>query len=101
MWVSVDLCLVPLGVGISLSPYVALCEKVIKKNGLDHQLGPNGTAIDGDWDAVFLCIRECHQEIHRMGVERIYTTVKINTRSDHRQSFRDKVSSVLEHMDEH
>ena len=47
MWVSVDLCVVPIGVGVSLSPYVATCEKVIRAAGLTHQLGPNGTAIEG------------------------------------------------------
>ena len=50
MWASVDLCLVPLGVGTSLSPYLALCQEVIEKSGLDYELGPNGTAIEGEWD---------------------------------------------------
>ena len=44
MWVSVDLCVVPIGVGVSLSPYIAACEWVIAATGLTHQLGPNGTA---------------------------------------------------------
>ena len=47
MWVSVDLCIVPIGVGVSLSHYVAACERVIAATGLTHQLGPNGTAIEG------------------------------------------------------
>ena len=29
MNVLVDLCIVPLGVGVSLSPYVAACQKVL------------------------------------------------------------------------
>ena len=44
MRVSVDLCLVPLGVGVSLAPYVAVCQEVIEASGLEHQLGPDGTA---------------------------------------------------------
>ncbi len=98
MWVSVDLCLLPLGAGISLSPYVAVCTKVIKKYGLDYELGPNGTSIEGDWQDVFLCIKECHQGVHRLGIDRIYTTLKINTRTDRQQSFREKVQSVLNHL---
>ena len=39
MWVSVDLCVVPIGVGVSLSPYIAACERVIAATGLTHQLG--------------------------------------------------------------
>ena len=57
MWVSVDLCVVPLGVGVSLAPYVAACQAVIKKAGLDHELGPNGTAIEGEWDEVMEVVR--------------------------------------------
>ena len=34
MWVSVDLCVVPIGVGVSLSPYIAACERVIAATGL-------------------------------------------------------------------
>ncbi len=100
MWVSIDFCLVPLGEGVSLSPYVAACTSVIKKYELDYQLGPNGTAIEGDWEDVFLCVKECHQEVHSLGAKRIYTTLKINTRSDHNQSFREKVPSVLDKIGE-
>jgi uncharacterized protein YqgV (UPF0045/DUF77 family) len=33
MNVILDLCLVPIGVGVSLSPYVAACEKVLTEAG--------------------------------------------------------------------
>tara|TARA_Y100001968_G_C19155732_1_gene618354 strand:+ start:393 stop:701 length:309 start_codon:yes stop_codon:yes gene_type:complete len=95
MWVSVDLCLVPLGVGTSLSPYIAVCQKIIESYGLVHELGPNGTSIEGDWEAVFDCIHQCHKEVHLKGAARIYSTLKINTRTDRRQSFKDKVPSVV------
>ena len=52
MNVSVDLCVVPIGVGVSLSPYIAACQRVIASAGLVHELGPNGTAIEGPWDEV-------------------------------------------------
>lgn len=94
MRVSVDLCVVPLGVGVSLAPYVAACQRVIEAAGLDHELGPNGTAIEGEWEAVFACVRACHDAVHRLGAPRIYTTLKVNTRSDREQSFREKVPSV-------
>ena len=94
MRVSVDLCLVPLGVGVSLAPYVAVCQEVIEASGLEHQLGPDGTAIEGEWDAVFACVRACHERLHQNGVPRIHATLRVNTRIDREQSFLDKVSSV-------
>ncbi len=96
MWVSIDLCIVPLGQDISLSPYIYACKEVIEKTGLDYELGPNGTAIEGDWTEVFDCVRNCHKAVHDLGAKRIYTTLKINTRTDRKQSFREKVGSVLE-----
>ena len=57
-------------------------------------MGPNGTAIEGEWEGVFECVKQCHQEVHRLGVSRIYTTLKVNTRTDRLQSFREKVPSV-------
>ena len=38
MFVSIDLCLVPIGVGTSLSPYIKECIEVIKNEGLNYEL---------------------------------------------------------------
>lgn len=93
-WLSVDLCVVPIGVGVSLSPYIATCQRVIESAGLVHELGPNGTAIEGPWDDVMNCVRACHAAMHDMGVPRVYTTLKLNTRIDRHQSFHEKVETV-------
>lgn len=90
----VDLCLVPIGVGTSLSKYVAACEKVLSKTGLNHTLHANGTNIEGEWDAVFDAIKKCHEAVHDMGAPRIFTTVKCGTRTDKAQEMNDKIRSV-------
>ena len=94
MKVIADLCVVPIGVGVNLAPFIATCEQVLLQAGLQIQLHPNGTAIEGDWDVVFEAIRRCHEAVHAMGSPRIYTTVKINTRTDRDQTMAEKVSSV-------
>ena len=96
MFVSIDLCLVPIGVGTSLSPYIKECKKIIEECNLTHELGANGTAIEGEWGEVFKCVRKCHEQIHDKGVPRIYTTIKLNTRIDKNQTFIDKIQSVLD-----
>ena len=53
MKVLVDLCVVPIGVGVSLSSYIAACEKVLKDAGLKIALHSYGTNIEGEWDDVF------------------------------------------------
>ena len=92
--VIVDLCVVPIGVGVHLAHYIAACEKVLTEAGLKIQLHPNGTAIEGEWEPVFAAIEACHQAVHAMGCPRIYTTVKVNTRTDKDQTLEDKVASV-------
>lgn len=94
MNVIVDLCVVPLGVGVSLSPYVAACEKVLRDAGLTIRLHAYGTNIEGEWDAVFAAVKRCHQVVHEMGAPRITTTIKLGTRTDRAQSMDEKVRSV-------
>ncbi len=94
----VDLCLVPIGVGTSLSEYVAACENVLARTGLRYTLHANGTNIEGDWDAVFSAVKECHETVHAMGAPRIFTILKCGTRTDKIQLMEDKIRSVEEKL---
>ena len=94
MYVNIDLCLIPLGVGVSLSPYIAQCQRILKEAGLNHELHAYGTNIEGEWDSVFAAVKACHETVHAMGAARITSTVKIGTRIDRRQTLADKVTSV-------
>ena len=98
MKVIVDLCVVPLGVGLSVSKYVAACERVLKEAGLETRLHAYGTNIEGEWDEVFAAIKRCHEVVHEMGVPRISTTIKLGTRTDRKQSMQDKVRSVEDRL---
>ncbi|MBI2822003.1 MAG: MTH1187 family thiamine-binding protein [Acidobacteria bacterium] len=98
MRVIMDLCVVPLGAGLSLSPFVAVCEKILQEAGLKPQLHANGTNIEGEWDTVMAAVQRCHEALHAMGVPRISTTIKLGTRTDREQTMEEKVTSVLEKM---
>lgn len=94
MKVIVDLCVVPLGVGVSVSEYVTACERVLTDAGLETRLHAYGTNIEGEWDDVMTAIRRCHEVVHEMGAPRISTTIKLGTRTDKAQTMADKISSV-------
>ncbi|ARS53735.1 MTH1187 family thiamine-binding protein [Kushneria konosiri] len=94
MKVMVDLCVVPLGVGVSVGAYVSACQDVIEKAGLSHQMHAYGTNIEGEWEAVFDVVRRCHEVVHDMGAPRITTSMRIGTRTDRDQSMSDKIESV-------
>ena len=98
MKVIADLCVVPMGVGVSVSKYVAACENVLKAAGLKTKLHAYGTNIEGEWDAVFAAIKRCHETVHEMGAPRITTTLKFGTRVDKSQTMEDKVSSVQKQL---
>jgi len=93
-----DLTVVPLGVGVSVSKYVAVCERILDEAGLSPRLHAYGTNVEGEWDAVMAAVKRCHEEIHEMGAPRISTVLKIGTRVDREQSLDDKVRSVREKM---
>jgi uncharacterized protein (TIGR00106 family) len=98
MKVLIDLCIVPLGVGVSLSSYIAACEKVLTGAGLTTALHSYGTNVEGEWDAVFAAVKRCHEVVHEMGAPRITTTIKLGTRTDRQQTMEDKVRSVQEKL---
>lgn len=91
MKVMLDLCVVPIGVGVSVSEYIAECERVIAAAGLESQLHPYGTVIESEWDEAFDAVKRCHERVHALGTPRIFTTVKIGTRIDRAQSMQDKL----------
>lgn len=94
MNVILDLCIVPIGVGVSLSPYVAACEKVLAEAGLKTALHAYGTNIEGEWDKVFAAIKRCHEVVHGMGAPRVSTVIKLGTRTDRNQTMDEKIRSV-------
>ncbi|MCP3925082.1 MAG: MTH1187 family thiamine-binding protein [Desulfobacterales bacterium] len=96
MKVIADFCIVPMGVGVSVSKYVAICQDIFKANGLNPQLHAYGTNVEGEWDKVFNAAKRCHEKIHEMGTPRITTTLKFGTRNDRDQSMQDKIQSVLD-----
>ena len=93
-----EFTIIPLGVGVSLSKYVAVCEKVLEESGLSYELHANGTNLEGEWGEVMQAIKTCHEKLHEMGVPRISTIIKIGTRTDRAQTMADKVASVREEL---
>jgi uncharacterized protein (TIGR00106 family) len=94
MDVLVDVSIVPLGVGVSLSKYVAACQRVLQEAGLRPQLHANGTNVEGEWDEVFAAVRRCHEVLHEMGAPRVSTNLRAGTRVDKPQTLQDKIDSV-------
>lgn len=100
MKVLADLCVVPIGVGVSVSKYIVACEKVLKEAGLKTHLHSYGTNIEGEWDEVFAAVKKCHLVVHDMGAPRISSTIRLGTRVDRNQTMEDKIKSVEDKLTE-
>lgn len=98
MKVIVDLCVIPMGVGVSVGAYIARCQQVLEEAGLAHHLHTWGTNIEGEWDDVFAAIKRCHEVIHEAGAPRVATQIKVGTRVDREQSMQEKIDSVHAHL---
>jgi uncharacterized protein (TIGR00106 family) len=98
MRVIADLCLIPLGVGVSVSKEIAACERVLAEAGLNTKLHAYGTNIEGEWDDVFAAIKQCHEVVHAMGAPRISSSLRFGTRVDRPQTMNDKIQSVKQKL---
>jgi len=98
MKVIADICVVPIGVGVSLGSYIAVCEKILIDAGLQVHLHGYGTNVEGEWDQVMQAFKDCHAALHGMGVPRISSTIRLGTRTDREQTIEDKIRSVEEKL---
>ncbi|HNR45369.1 MAG TPA: MTH1187 family thiamine-binding protein [Methanofastidiosum sp.] len=94
----VEISFVPIGVGTSLSRYIAVVIDNIEKSGLKYQLTPMGTIVEGEWKDISKLIDYSHNLIFEMGIERIITNIKIDYRLDKKSSMQDKIDSVKKKM---
>ena len=92
-----DITIVPIGTGsASVSGYVRAAFEVLKQSGLNYQVGPMSTSVEGDWDAVMATIRRMQEACFKLGAARLATTIKIDERRDKPQTMADKVARLIE-----
>ncbi len=89
----IELSIFPMDKGLSVSPYVARALAIIKESGLDYELNPMGTCIEGDWPDVMATVNRCMEDLQK-DCSRIYMTMKVDYRKDRSGSMTKKVKSV-------
>ena len=96
MKIIADLCIVPMGVGPSVSRYIREVKAVLEQSGLTHEMHANGTNIEGEMAEVSAAVEVCCQRLQALGVERIFCTMHFSTRTDKDQNMADKLSALAE-----
>lgn len=72
-----ELSIIPLGRGRSISADIADTVKIIDGSGLDYRLTAAGSIIEGTWDQLIGLAKRCHQTT-RGKTERVVTFIKID-----------------------
>jgi uncharacterized protein (TIGR00106 family) len=83
----------PMDKGESVGHYVARLLDVIDRSGLPYKLGPLGTCIEGEFDAVMAVIKQCHEALAG-DCNRIACTIKMDWRKGTEGAMEKKVRSV-------
>ena len=96
--VLLELSVVPLGEGASVSRYVARCLDILDSSGLDYRLNAMGTIVEGQLDDVLSVLRQCI-EVTAGQCDRVTCTAKIDYRKGAHGRLAGKVASVQEKID--
>ena len=83
----------PMDKGESVGPYVARLLDIIDRSGLQYRLGPLGTCVEGEFDAVMELIKRCHVAL-AVDCNRISCTIKMDYRKGHDNMLVSKIESV-------
>lgn len=93
----VDFSISPVGVGESLSTYVAEVFKIIEESGLPYEHHAMGTNIEGDWDEVMAVIKACRDRMLEKS-NRVSISIKIDDRVGVTNGIEKKVASARQKM---
>ena len=91
--VLLELSVVPLGQGESVSAHVADCVSLIDQSGLDYELHAMGTIVEGELPEVLDVLRRCMEKVAQSS-DRVTCTAKLDYRKGQSGRLKSKVASV-------
>jgi uncharacterized protein (TIGR00106 family) len=91
--VLLEFSMSPLGKGESVGKYVSRSLDIIDRSGVEYQLNPMGTVLEGEWNEVFDVVRRCFERM-RKDCNRISCIIKVDYRKNSRGRLVSKTASV-------
>lgn len=92
-----ELKILPLGRGRSISGDIADVIKIIDASGLDYRVNAEGTILEGSWDQVMDIAKTCHNEM-RKKTERVVTIMHADDYDDRTGRLTGAVDSVAKKL---
>ena len=91
--VVLDFSLFPLGVGESLSAYVARSLDIVDRSGVDYRCHAMGTTLEGDLDTLLGVVKQCFEAL-AADCNRVECSIKIDYRKGFSGRLEGKIASV-------
>jgi uncharacterized protein (TIGR00106 family) len=95
--VLLEMSITPLGMGESVSRYVADCVRLIDESGLEYELHSMGTIVEGELDEVLALMQRCIELVAQKS-DRVTCSAKLDFRRGHTGRIKSKVTSVEEKL---
>ncbi len=91
--VLLEMSIVPLGQGESVSKYVAECVDIVDRSGLAYELHAMGTIVEGELAEVLAVMQRCIEQVAKSS-NRVTCSAKIDYRQGVQGGLASKVASV-------
>lgn len=91
--VLLEMSIVPMGVGDSVSSYVAECVDLVDQSGLQYELHSMGTIVEGELPAVLALMQSCIEKMAEHS-DRVTCAAKLDFRRGQSGRLKAKVTSV-------
>ena len=89
----------PVGVGVSLSHYVASALRVVRaQDRVRYRLDPMFTTLEGDVAEIFDLVRQMQDAVFEAGAQRVGTVIKLDDRRDRDVRMEDKLRAVEDEL---
>ncbi len=82
MKATVELQVIPLGVGVSVRPQVKRIVDLLGSYDFILETHASGTDIEGELDDILAAVKRVHEVLHEEGNVRLLSYLKIETRTD-------------------
>lgn len=92
-----EISIMPIGTDeASFSSYVSQACDVVKKHGLQYQVTPMSTMVEGSMDELLTLLKEVHNLPFNNGVDRVITNVTIDERRDKAMEMNNMVRAATQ-----
>ena len=90
-----QLSIAPVGEGLSLSKYIKIVIKTLRKNNIKFETNDMATIIETqDLETLFRVVKEAHNAVINAGAKRVITELKIDDRKDKKVLIGTKANAV-------